>query len=225
MEKRILWHKWADPHAPLLEIKDETLDDAERTASLDSFLDQHGDVKSQEPEDEDDLGPAISGVFGIIPVRESNLPSKLFTFWVGHANFDLRDKSHDGRTIWADAIAEFPGVETFDVISRYRFRVAIGKAFDVAEVKAGIDAMVSPRKSATGVVESVQPDYEPQPQISESRLEVLKKYLGQRFQFWAIFVMSDGKVNVAGGNSREEVTAKEEAQQKREPAKEVMRSW
>lgn len=53
--------------------------------------------------------------------------SKIFNFWVCHSNFNIDDKC-------VDIIEICEGVETLEVISRYRFRISIGRIFDDGEV-------------------------------------------------------------------------------------------
>lgn len=74
---------------------------------------------------------AIATNMGIIPYNEYTDCSKIFNFWVGHTNFDLTKKI-------VDIIEATEGVETLDIFTRYRFRVAFGKAFSDREVMANI---------------------------------------------------------------------------------------
>ena len=69
----------------------------------------------------------ISSPMGIIPYNEYSAPSKIFNFWVGHANFDITEKI-------AKIIEQSRGVEILDVFTRYRFRIAIGKGFQDRDV-------------------------------------------------------------------------------------------
>jgi hypothetical protein len=69
--------------------------------------------------------------FGVLPLSDYNDIAKLFNFWIGHTNFYLSQKI-------LSAIATSDGVEALTPISPYRFRLAIGKAFDSIEVKTNI---------------------------------------------------------------------------------------
>ena len=53
--------------------------------------------------------------------------------WVGHANFDITEE------IVFELNYNIPGVEYFKPLSRYRFLVGIGKAFDFRKVRVDID--------------------------------------------------------------------------------------
>jgi hypothetical protein len=112
----IAWQKWFDPFG----------DDEE------NFSDYHYD---EEPEHGLDFHSkplkAISTPMGIIPYTENTASSKIFNFWVGHTNFNI---TH----FISDLIEKCNGVESLDVFTRYRFRIAIGKAFDESDVKSEI---------------------------------------------------------------------------------------
>ena len=65
---------------------------------------------------------SIMTPFGIMPLTEQSLASQHFKFWVGHANFKLTDRVYH-------VVGNTPGVETLDILTPYRFRIAIGKMF------------------------------------------------------------------------------------------------
>lgn len=69
---------------------------------------------------------------GIIPINENTASSKIFNFWVGHTNFNITNKI-------AQIIEETDGVETLDIFTRYRFRIAIGKVFTDSNVMKNIN--------------------------------------------------------------------------------------
>lgn len=132
----IIWQKWFDPFGE---------DDSESKSSIDSL--RHNDEQEDENEDEKDNFDnanhlyskkplrAIATPMGLIPYTENTASSKIFNFWVGHSNFDL-----SARVV--NIIEETEGTETLDVFSRYRFRIAIGKAFDDAKVMKNINDRV-----------------------------------------------------------------------------------
>ena len=70
------------------------------------------------------------------------MASKHFKFWVGHANFKLTE---DFYTV----IGQHPGIETLDILTPYRFRIAVGKMFTDRDVMIGVrDEMVQHVASA-----------------------------------------------------------------------------
>ena len=66
--------------------------------------------------------PTIITPFGIMPLTEQSLASQHFKFWVGHSNFKLTDNVYQ-------VVGNTEGVETLDILTPYRFRIAIGKMF------------------------------------------------------------------------------------------------
>lgn len=127
----IAWQKWVDPFG-----RDE--DDK----PYDPYL---GDYETEKEEEEEikEEKPSIlkSGIrviatpMGIIPMNDDTVSSKIFNFWVGHTNFDITKKV-------SDLIEQTDGVETLDIFTRYRFRIAVGKVFDDSEVMRDINSRV-----------------------------------------------------------------------------------
>jgi hypothetical protein len=68
---------------------------------------------------------------GIMPLNLLST-SEIFNFWIGHTNFNIVKDI-------ADIIEESEGVETLDIITRYRFRVGIGKVFKDRDVMKQIN--------------------------------------------------------------------------------------
>ena len=120
----IIWQKWVDPFG----------EDAELPVSSDDGI---GDFLDEELSEELETEPSasipdqtqkrssvkvIAPPMGIIPMNENTASGKIFNFWIGHTNFSLTKNL-------VSAIEHTDGVETLDIFTRYRFRVAIGKAF------------------------------------------------------------------------------------------------
>lgn len=134
----IVWQKWADPFG---------LDDTDTNGHThDPYL---GDYQDNDMLDDDEdsseahgmqANPAqqikvIATPMGIIPITDNTVSSKIFNFWVGHTNFDITSNV-------ADTIEQTDGVETLDIFTRYRFRIAIGKVFDDSSVMREINSRV-----------------------------------------------------------------------------------
>ncbi len=182
MEKRIIWRRWRDPMAPLVKRDGAEPDDDHEevfaAASRDDVLD--GEPAELRPrERRGSFGPGIVGPFGVIPLHEENLPSKLFEFWMGHCNFDLTEKV-------VDEIKRVPGVETLDVGTRYRFRLGVGKAFAGRQVRDAVSDAACGR----------------------SALAALKALMGATHPFWSVYVMPGGRLEAAAGETAEEAAGK-----------------
>jgi hypothetical protein len=58
--------------------------------------------------------------------------SEIFNFWTGHSNFPITKKI-------SDIIENTDGVETLNIFTKYRFRIAIGKSFKDSIVMTNIN--------------------------------------------------------------------------------------
>lgn len=116
INNKIVWEKWVDPY----------FQDAESEAQWSNYQEPEDDEESEEMQPREKMF-VISSPMGIIPYNEYSAPSKIFNFWVGHANFDITEKI-------AKIIEQSRGVEILDVFTRYRFRIAIGKGFQDRDV-------------------------------------------------------------------------------------------
>lgn len=127
----IVWQKWFDPFGS---------DDSPPIIPYPHHYDEERDSPESEDNHFSDMTTsqpmrAISTPMGLIPYTENTAPSKIFNFWVGHTNFNLTSPV-------VDIIENTDGVETLDVFTRYRFRIAIGKNFDDARVMKEINDQV-----------------------------------------------------------------------------------
>ena len=109
----VYWEKWVDAYeeqAEELEIEEDEDETAYEEEMFGDKIPLMNHIKS------------IMTPFGIMPLTEQSLASQHFKFWVGHSNFKLTDKVYN-------IVGNTPGVETLDILTPYRFRIAIGKMF------------------------------------------------------------------------------------------------
>ena len=130
-QHKIIWQKWVDPFG-----RDEDSSD------FDPYIGDYQD--DEEPNDHDEelkvqhqsqAIKAIATPMGIIPFNDNTASGKIFNFWMGHTNFDI------SKSI-VNIIEKIDGVETLDVFTRYRFRIAIGKAFDDSQIMRNINKKI-----------------------------------------------------------------------------------
>ncbi len=184
MKNKIIWRKWKDPLAPLLkdkkiaEVDEDEEEDAEFQQSIASFDKEGNDLPNSDSKY--GIGPIFMGPMGIVPLRESNLPSVLFNFWIGDTNFRLTNGI-------VKQIAKVDGVESLDVFTSYRFRLGIGRSFSHITVKKDIDNIVS---------------------IVESKQNAIEYMLTKKYPYWAIISLEDNKKEYVGGDSKKEVDKK-----------------
>jgi hypothetical protein len=134
----ISWQKWLDPFG-----SDDT-EELEHDPYIADYDEQESDDSIDSVDDEEKENKIISKTqrvkviatpMGIIPVTDNTMSGKIFNFWIGHTNFDITHKV-------ADIIEKTDGVETLDIFTRYRFRIAVGKAFDDSSVMRDINKRV-----------------------------------------------------------------------------------
>lgn len=173
MERKIIWEHWIDPFR---ENEDEEGTDYEPNKSYQDDEEEEliGKIITKEKSTNKPLSVIMSPILGAVPVMAHSIPSKNFNFWVGHTNFDITPMEKQ-------VIETCPGVETFDLLTRYRFRVGIGKVFDSPSVKVMIQEMLCPKQQ------------ELDPQIIE-QIESTKKQLSDH-KYWLIFVTPNGKMS------------------------------
>jgi hypothetical protein len=128
LENTIIWEKWSDPFG-------EESDDYHFQNILEP---DNEDYQQQWPEENQEkirnipkAVKVISTPMGIIPINDNTASGKIFNFWVGHTNFNITKKI-------VSIIEDTQGVECLDIFTRYRFRIAIGKAFSDAEIMNSI---------------------------------------------------------------------------------------
>ena len=135
--KKISWEKWRDPFAddeddPMLSeqsSRDEDEDEDDEDSIIDEFLDKEAIELMPNPM------RVVVTQMGVIPIMDHSLPGKVFKFWTGHTNFDITQSV-------AKKIEDISGVETLSILTRYRFRVGIGKMFQDRDVMHKIQKAV-----------------------------------------------------------------------------------
>jgi hypothetical protein len=177
MEERIIrWKKWHDPFKEFYESFYEN-DEEDDTPYRDSY--ERAEEKMVPPRIPS--GPVLSSPMGIIPLTESNIPSSVFRFWMGHTNFDITEPV-------IQTIENAPGVETLDCITRYRFRISIGKAFKARPVLNNISRLLCNVKTDES--------------LKRIDIKFIKSHLSKVYPFWAIFVLPSGELEVVGGEDK-----------------------
>lgn len=119
----IIWEKWKDPLG---------YDDEDTNEPTDFIDEEDEEVFPTTHKVKKIKCNIINTPFGMIPVNENTASSEIFNFWTGHSNFAIT------KTV-AELIESTSGVETLNVFTKYRFRIAIGKAFNDSQVMRNIN--------------------------------------------------------------------------------------
>jgi len=113
----VYWEKWVDA----FEEEDPPFDEEERVEEDEISIEELKMLGLNHL----DPSPPIKSIltpFGILPLTERSLASRHFKLWVGHSNFKLTQNM-------CLLIQQTRGVEAFDALTPYRFRIAIGQLF------------------------------------------------------------------------------------------------
>ncbi len=136
-KKLIVWEKWMDPfgrdtdEAKWIDYNNDLSAFHQDDDLYDNSTDHIDEPKIKIPIPDDPV-KVIASPLGLIPYNEHTASSKIFNFWLGHTNFNISKKIKH-------IIENTEGVEILDIFTRYRFRIAIGKCFDVSDVMNSIN--------------------------------------------------------------------------------------
>jgi len=150
----VYWEKWIDA----FEDEDESFSEAISEGEV-----EEQELTNEELLENEHLFHTVSHVrsivtpFGILPLTEHTMASKHFKFWVGHANFKLTEDFYK-------VIGQHPGIETLDILTPYRFRIAVGKMFTDRDVMSSVRNVVVNHVSTaqpSGYIEDVMTNVDP----------------------------------------------------------------
>lgn len=187
MEFKTRWQKWQDPFAQVL--KDVDTDDDEQLP-----FEKYEDKKNFS-------GPMICGHFGVVPIHEGNIPSKLFNFWRIDTNFPF---TKDMQSL----LDNIDGVETVDIMTPYRARIGIAQLFEEKSIMREIDQQLIKRAKLK----------------KESRDETLFTILNAQWSYWAVVYINNDK-NIISGNTADEVNDKIHDLEKEYNLDKIVYSW
>jgi len=147
------------------------------------------------------IGPAVISEFGILPINEKTLASKNFNLWIMHTNFTV-------DSVVADCIESCPGIETLDIITRYRCRLGFAEMFVVNDVKDTLTKLLCEEPKPTNNNALAQ--------------ESVVNFLSKKYVYWALIVTKGNALVPIGSDKQEEVEQRINSEQN---IKEVTRSW
>lgn len=126
----VYWEKWVDAYQTEIDEIDDVLEQFEDLQGLEYDIDPETMEKLEAMSNMPSI-KTIMTPFGMMPLTEQSLASNHFKFWVGHTNFKLLN-AH--RKI----IGSVSGIETMDILTPYRFRIAVAKLFVDREVMSKV---------------------------------------------------------------------------------------
>ena len=135
-EKKVVWEKWSDPYAvddTHYKFEDLELKSTEEVAEFEELEEEFQDPEFDSVEQH--MFKFLITDHGAVPVNNNHSIDKVFNFWTGHTNFSITPKI-------AKQIELVEGVEVLDIITRYRFRVGVGKLFKGNEVMGSVQRTI-----------------------------------------------------------------------------------
>lgn len=164
MNRKLVWKKYKNP----LKIPDDEDEDDE-------------ELSPWEKRERGQMVKAITGPFGVMPIDGPNSIDKSFKLYIGHTNFPL--------TIFCqNKIMNTYGVEAYNIISPYRFRIAVAQLYKSKEVCKEI----SKKLEIDGYVEKIS--------TKEVIIENMKFLLTNQYKYWAICTSENKPMKVIGNN-------------------------
>lgn len=189
MKRKIVWEKYVNPlctDASNIALPDEvnSQEDLMNRVKYNQLkeMEEEGFINTEDAEiEKDEIQHNKNGVrvlhtpFGLMPLNEYN--TNAFNFWIGHTNFDISEEI-------ANIIDSVPGVEVFEVYSRYRFRISIAKnpSFKPEQVKLEIEKILCG-------YEKGKFNYD-----TNEEIKLLSEALNDTIKYWFIYVFPNGKI-------------------------------
>lgn len=203
MRNIIRWHRWHDPIAELVYEEEEEgegggCDDDDEEEDGPPWGENKGPSRAFRRGDHR-LVPMLMGPQGPVPVTVHALPSSNFNFWMGHTDFDLTER-------FVDAAERVRGVETLDVLTRYRFRLGVGEAFHDREVRAGLECLARSFDSPSPAAGRRGGAGGPRRSLSGRLAEYCRT--GQLNLAWAVYRTPDGRMDIITGDDKDQVMRK-----------------
>ncbi len=182
MKRKFIWEKWHNP------IEEEL-------NSYKSFLSpEEADEDIEEFDEEDMISHTVINKIPlniIVALQEQNRVLESFDFWILHTNFDVTEDVKE-------AIEKSPGVESLDILTRYRVRIGftISGAFNNSEVRQDIQR----RLLKPVISEEQEPEssamYRAFDEETYETIESKKNELNKNEKHWIMYVLPNGNMSI-----------------------------
>jgi hypothetical protein len=127
--------------------------------------------------------PIIITPLGVMPLKSTNDPTRIFSFYLCEVNFSITPRI-------AKVLSELPGIEILDVFTRYKFRIAIGNNFKFKDVKKSIEQalLISPAKDTK------------LDKVLDGQVKELIENQLSKSTYWAIYILPNGEMDSVTSN-------------------------
>lgn len=128
--------------------------------------------------------------WGLLRVDDKNNPIKNFDYWLAHTNFKITEPVG----LFLDSC---DGVECLEILTPYRFRIAIGRLFDNRKVRMSIESALCGKHKIFTVINSI-PYEDVQEKINDAVTAA------EEFLYWSVYILPNGAVQYSTFESEEE---------------------
>jgi hypothetical protein len=215
--KKITWQKFICPLNNNLNEFDSDINIIQNKQLED---DEDNIVETKEYDEEEDKPQDVYAIdhqkilstpFGLLTLNSNTLAINNFDFWIMHTNFDLTQNI-------AEKIARVPGVETLEILTRYRARLGFPKSetideagnnvrmFDSMKVKHEVEESILYKKYKNNltvdlIVRNLFNDK------VLTTLQVIKNKISKN-DYWAVYILPNGFFEILQTNNQEEFHTK-----------------
>jgi hypothetical protein len=132
------------------------------------------EIKTEREEEENMNMPVLFTTLGYITQKLYAGHKNDIKFWVGNTNFNITQTE-------GHIINQTPGVEIFNVMTRYKFRISAGKSFRASDVREAIEINLGCQNKFNMKEENLY------------SLKAAQLTLRQQNIPWLIFILPNGK--------------------------------
>lgn len=168
-----------------------------------------------EEDDEESIGNPDNKViltpFGLLTIMDGSLAAHHFDFWIMHVNFDITEEI-------VQKISQIRGVESLEVLSRYRARIGfpVGetkndkgeqiKMFDSTLIKKDIENILLQNT----LIQNIELDQDILNSYNEEVLEEFEnlKPIFSQVDYWAVLILPNGNLEYVATDSLDEFSTK-----------------
>jgi hypothetical protein len=193
MRRFIIWDKWVKPLGGGKEfMTQEEIDKLDDEGG--DLMEKQWDVDGYKDAEDFSVRPVIPGAIGYIPISIYGDWPANFNFWVGHMSFTLSKKVRS-------VLKKVPGVETLDIMTKYRCRIGIGKCFDTEQVQEAIEEALQAPKRLPG---EVNPDFlYLEPELRQS-IKLAIDETCRTYAHWSVYLLPNGSLDIVNFTDEEE---------------------
>lgn len=199
-KKQVVWEKWVDPmNSNIDEVEFPgynlpSMDGAER--ETDYLAPMDSEYSGELPFDPDEFHAAdrqrvVNTQFGFMTLTEHSYASKHFDFWTVHCNFPITE-------LVAEAIEDAPGVESINVLTRYRARLGFNRpllesgAFNLTEIRLGVERAALALDNKENVLDDTKKLLLFNDDVRRQVQETIKKLSEENM--WILYLMPNGQM-------------------------------